>query len=524
MAGTSPAFDGAGSGVTPLPATPETRWLVASPHDRLLYARLRAESRAIDAIAETMAERIPTAEPLLADLFAAFYRHAVAWAPGGAPDPAVSVHRPILERIVSAEATHRLREATAGRLDESLMVVEAVARRLVESLPYEFADLQDAEAEYRARREEITEEISEIEAMAGIRPRRGEPTKAEREERIAALTAEAAKLEHDQKTDIRLVQLRAGVEHFMDGADIAGSIEEAGREIDAFAGAMAALGDVESPTLSTDDRIALFRRFRGSPALRRAVDLVGRARYAAGVAHRARPSAPPAGIAGLEPTDDPTQALPSELALIGDPVGETEFLRRFAEGELLRYRFEPPKEQGAGPVIVIIDESASMAGEPAHMAKAIGVAMADVAAADGRHAAIIEFSGPAELRVTELPVRGRDPRVVAELIEHFFGGGTDFDGPIGTAIEMVYAATYDAADIVVITDGQGTVAPGIATKLAALRADRDLRLFHVAVGIDGGAMAEIADAVWSDVSLSEEAPAHAVLAALVNATHREGRR
>ena len=89
---------------------------------------------------------------------------------------------------------------------------------------------------------------------------------------------------------------------------------------------------------------------------------------------------------------------------------------------------------------------------------------------------------------------------------------------------MVYAATYDAADIVVITDGQGTVAPGIATKLAALRADRDLRLFHVAVGIDGGAMAEIADAVWSDVSLSEEAPAHAVLAALVNATHREGRR
>ena len=69
MAGTSPAFDGTGNGVTPLPATPETRWLVASPHDRLLYARLRAESRSIEAIAETMAERIPTAEPLLADLF-----------------------------------------------------------------------------------------------------------------------------------------------------------------------------------------------------------------------------------------------------------------------------------------------------------------------------------------------------------------------------------------------------------------------------------------------------------------------
>jgi uncharacterized protein with von Willebrand factor type A (vWA) domain len=338
------------------------------------------------------------------------------------------------------------------------------------------------------------------------------------------LRAAAAKLEHDQKTDIRLVQLRAGVEHFMDGADLAGSIDEASREIDAFAGALAAIGDEGSPVLSTDDRLTLFRRYRDSAALRRAVDLVGRARYAANVAHRARLAAPPAGVGGLEPTDDPTQALPSELALIGDPAGETEFLRRFAEGELLRYRFEPPNEEGSGPLIVVIDESASMAGEPAHMAKAIGVAMADVAAADSRQAAIIEFSGPAELRITELPTRGRDPRVVAELMDHFFGGGTDYDGPIGAAIEMVGRAAYDAADIVVITDGQGTVAPGIAARLAALRADRGLRLFHVAVGGDGGALQGIADVSWPNVSLSEEAPAHAVLAALVDGVHRPGRR
>jgi hypothetical protein len=135
MAGSSPAFDGTGAGVTPLPASPETRWLIASPHDRLLYAKLRAESRAMDEIAESIAERIPTAEPLIADLFVAFYRHAVGWVPGGAPDPAVGIHRPILERIVRAEATHRLREATAGHLDSSLLVVEIVARRLADSLP-----------------------------------------------------------------------------------------------------------------------------------------------------------------------------------------------------------------------------------------------------------------------------------------------------------------------------------------------------------------------------------------------------
>lgn len=150
---------------------------------------------------------------------------------------------------------------------------------------------------------------------------------------------------------------------------------------------------------------------------------------------------------------DINSCLASELALLGAPETEVLFMRRFQQKKLMQYRKREALIKGEGDMIVLLDESSStrlMAG----WAKAITLALLDVAARGRRKFALVHFSTTTK---TELFEPGHYQTAdILRAAEHFFNGGTNFERPLKEAIRLLQNG-FENADITIITDGESAL-------------------------------------------------------------------
>jgi len=516
---------------------PERRWLYASPHDAFVWERIRHRSRELERLREEVVARIPAIEALQADLFAAFYRDDVHWHPIAPSDPAVAAHRHILGRVVAARAYTRLHEEVAGNGEDCAAVVAAFTRSLAVSLADEVASVLAADAAYANERASIEEEAAAIEAAleARARPKRRPPdaddgrpkrpeemTAAEKRTRLRELEEAIGELEKRRRVDYRLLRARREIGHYLDAADLDRQVSDVAEALERFQAALATWGDdlAVIERVSLDERLALFHRLIRDERLRRATDLLGRARLRATAAHRSLTRAAPEAIAGLEMGDDLGRIVLSELVLLAEPTSVPEFLRRFAEHELLCYEVDCRASPERGPVIACLDESSSMDGERDIVAKAIALALAGIARADGRDASVIEFSGPGCIERTDLTAWATEVADVVEVVSRFLGGGTDFDGPLLAALAIVESdPRFAKADIVFVTDGEAPIHRDVAERLQAARERGGARLFAVCVGVDDRAFRGLADVTWPVADLLAERDDGGILAGLVESIH-----
>lgn len=150
---------------------------------------------------------------------------------------------------------------------------------------------------------------------------------------------------------------------------------------------------------------------------------------------------------------DLKNVLSGELAMLAAPATTPLFLRRYAGGALKQYARREKIRKGKGDVIICLDETSSTRGEKAAWGKAFALAMQDICAHDKRKCAMIHFASASQIR-TDLFLPGQyAAEDVLAAAEHFFGGGTDFEAPLHTAMELIAAHEFADADIVFITDG-----------------------------------------------------------------------
>lgn len=527
-----------GVDVTPWPE--QDGWLYASPHDRVTWARLRASSRSLATLVTDTVDRLPSVEDLMGDLFSAFYRADVRWSPI-APSAGEPFHRAVLERLLAAPSYRRLHPDINGDLDDAVAIVDAFTRAFVSTLDPDLVDLLTAEAEFANRKRELAEEASNLEELieSRVRPRRvpgldsskprpEEMSNPERKSRLDEVQTEIEALEHRQRTDYRLVRARADMRRHLDASDPDGTLGQVGEALEGFHRALAAWGDEDAADerLPLDERLALFRRYLAEPRLRAATEMLGRARWRALAHHRSRVAPAPRRLAGVVMGNDLARLVPSEAVWLAEPATEPEFLRRYAEHELSIFSIEEQGEPGRGPVIICLDESTSMAGPRDEAAKAIALALAGIARADGRRAAIIEFAAHGSLRVTHLEPGQTDFEAVVEILTHFYGGGTSFDAPLTMALDLVASAEdarYPGADVLIVTDGEARFHPDTLARLAEEKVRREVRLFAVCVGTDDAAFrGGVADRVWRPDELGADGLGEAedrLLGDLVEAVH-----
>lgn len=174
----------------------------------------------------------------------------------------------------------------------------------------------------------------------------------------------------------------------------------------------------------------------------------------------------PAEISGVEESNHLSRMLSSEASLLGAAETEDLFLRKYAEKNLLTFKYDDrrlvssedqemevyqrTKQREKGPFIICIDTSESMTGRPELIAKVLTLGVLKMAMRENRRAYLINFS--IGIKTMDLYDIANSLDEVAKFLAMSFHGGTDISLPLYEAIRQLRGNNYQDADVLVVSD------------------------------------------------------------------------
>jgi uncharacterized protein with von Willebrand factor type A (vWA) domain len=142
----------------------------------------------------------------------------------------------------------------------------------------------------------------------------------------------------------------------------------------------------------------------------------------------------------------------------------------------------PAPEPQAGPIILCVDTSASMAGGPEQVAKAVVVQALRVATAERRRCHVVAFSGAGQVIEQELSADLDGLLRVGEFVSASFHGGTDMAEPVERALARVRSEGWQRADLLIASDGEFGPTPATVAAVEAVRRELGLRVQGILIG------------------------------------------
>lgn len=227
--------------------------------------------------------------------------------------------------------------------------------------------------------------------------------------------------------------------------------------------------------------------------LREVVELAGRwtitlkRRFPRGAVARGRNE-----VRSVELGGDLAMLLPSELALLREPRLRRVVLARIIERRALVTAMKGPRSLGRGPVVIVVDTSASMGAARLKLAKSLCLAVAMRCMETARPLHVITFGAPGELVETSFTARADFATRLQGCLALAFGGGTDYDGPLRRVAELSTEKPWSQADALFVTDGHGKASAEVRALLNRARQRTNLQLQGVLLG-PGAGLEDVAD-------------------------------
>jgi len=161
-------------------------------------------------------------------------------------------------------------------------------------------------------------------------------------------------------------------------------------------------------------------------------------------------------IKGITSGNDLSALLPSEVVLLAEKATQDVFFRNFAEKRLQVFasasRSSRPDEHKDGPVIICVDESSSMSGEPLEVAIRLAYAVTIIAKRRHRDVLIVAYSDSYKMmRVDSL---GKNRRQLLEFLSNVSMGGNDENAMFEWLFRDILPKEekFDTADILCVSD------------------------------------------------------------------------
>ncbi|MFI2375297.1 VWA domain-containing protein [Streptomyces sp. NPDC018964] len=472
-----------------------TAAVVAGPFDRVVWRDVYERSAGLRELAAELRSRHDHTTDLLTDVFLAAYQAAPRLRDRTEMAASHSVNHQVVAALLHSPESAGLRRETAGDSYAAAMAVLAQASAL-RGLLERCRDARDrAGRADRARRDASAAAAAVSEALRRAADEADEdgavPAPAADAVRRAIGAAEAAEAGARQEARTAAQALAAALPGIRAAArDAAATAATAVRQEAALMRAWG-VGAGELERMPFDERARLAERLRAG-RLARWAELIGRFRRMAD-GERARKVENATGeLVGVTLGDDLSRVVPSELAVLGVPELRAVFAARYAAGELMLYDSQGEQTTGQGAIIACVDTSHSMYAEgPGGVtreawSKACALALLDQARHAGRDFVGVLFSAADKIRVFRFP--GGRPAEVADVLdfaETFLGGGTDFQRPLGAAVDVLEEEFDDTArgrgDIVLITDDACEVTEEWVRGWNDAKRRLGFRLFGVAV-------------------------------------------
>lgn len=224
---------------------------------------------------------------------------------------------------------------------------------------------------------------------------------------------------------------------------------------------------------------------------------------------------------GIEYGNNLRKILASEFSLLAQKETKPLFYRKYFNKKLKQYSEKTTEFKGRGHIICCRDESGSTAGGREFWAKAISIALLDVAVKEKRKYADIPF-GYRLGRGTEVNSSNYNESLVLDICNNFMhDSGTNFTKPLEKAIELLESNEYDGADVVFITDGHAEVSDSVIERLEKVKKTKKSKI--VGVLLDRGGRGYVShktikrfcDKVYKTSDLTEEEIAKNLLGSVI---------
>ena len=265
--------------------------------------------------------------------------------------------------------------------------------------------------------------------------------------------------------------------------------------------------------MPADARMQLAQRIARSKKLRDLANLAGRLKRFAWGQQASKISHGVDEIHDIQMGNDINRVLPSDLALLASEETEMLFYSKYIEKRLMQYELRGTEKVAKGAIICLIDNSGSMNGSREMWAKAVGLALLDVAHKQKRDFYGIHFSsGHDALQEFWFPKGDTsDLNQVLDFAEFFYGGGTDYEMPLSRAVEVLEMQMNDEdtqkGDIILLTDGECYVSDEWLARFNNSREEIGFRLFSCLIGGHGRLLRELSDVYLTiqDLTSGEDA-------------------
>jgi len=459
-------------------------------YDRRVYGEVYRQAERLQEVEKELMAKVPTADVLLRDVWAGLYKarpEVLEEVP-----PSLRVNQAIMKEVLGLPKVEDLRQST--RFDEWGSALGAV------SLAPELARLIPEEAKEAFRYEQ---EASEFLRQAANLQIAAEAAEQAGQGRIAQqMIQQAYQLRQKGQALMTRAEQAAAAAVKKINPDrvrvVAGRAAEKAQENLENARVFSWGVSPGQPHLlkNSREKFELAQRMAVDYRLREIARMAGRIIRIALHKRKTRKKQEPAELVGITLGRDLARVLPSELCYLGHPLLKKDFLRRFTEGKLLQYELGSREVEGRGPIVCCLDSSGSMEGIKEIWSKAVMLALFQVAVRERRAFACIHFGNKEELKVFEFPEPGKaSPVEVAEAALFFFGGGTDFEAPLGRAVELMGKSTYKKGDIVFITDGLCAVSEKFIARFQRVKQEKEFSVYSVVVDEDPGGVLPFSDRV-----------------------------
>ena len=228
------------------------------------------------------------------------------------------------------------------------------------------------------------------------------------------------------------------------------------------AAALAGWGTDPGDAASLTDRANMVDRLN-TDRMNQLAELVGRMRHATNRSGSAWADGP-GEIVDIVPGNDLSRMTGGEMVNLAVPQLRPLFVDRMLRGQLSTFHMQVRRREERGAVIHVEDSSSTMKGDRTLWARAVGLHLLDIAQAEGRGYVAIVFSGEGSFTVFDFgdDASTADPIKRVEYAEFTMGGGTDFQGPLLSALTRIEdehdRTGRSHADVVLTTDGDSKCA------------------------------------------------------------------
>ncbi|MCC4769824.1 VWA domain-containing protein [Methanosarcina sp. DH2] len=195
--------------------------------------------------------------------------------------------------------------------------------------------------------------------------------------------------------------------------------------------------------------------------------------------------------------------LPIETVKLKNPVLKRKFYADMIEEKLLTYQLRGENwnsdlagKKRKGPVVALVDTSASMRGTPELLAKAVVLAIARRMLRESRDVKVILFSSKWQTVEIELTDKKRMGKEFLEFLKYTFGGGTDFNTALRAGLKAVKEEkVFQGADLLFLTDGSSELSERpLIREWNEIKVERKARIFSLIIGnYDAGGLDKVSD-------------------------------